>query len=78
MAYFSTQASVEARASSRRLLLWTDTDRDDVPDTTVLNAGFERAQNLIYEYLKPRYGDTELLAWQTTQPDSIKKMSDDL
>jgi phage gp36-like protein len=78
MAYFSSKASVTARASAYRLLLWTDKDRDDIADTTTLNKGFEGAQTIIREYLNKRYGEAELLAWETSTPETIAKISDDL
>lgn len=75
----STQASVEARASAARVLLWTDKDDDDTPDPVTLDQGFQFAAGLILEYCNQRYGETEAGGWTlTTAPARILRISDDL
>ena len=76
---FSTQASVEARANSARVKLWTDKNRDGTPDPATLTQGFQFATGLIFEYLTQRYGEAELSVWTiSTAPARVLRISDDL
>lgn len=76
---FSTQASVEARASSARVKLWTDKNNDGTPDPLTLTQGFQFASGVIFEKLTPRYGETVLEGWTiATAPPRILRISDDL
>ena len=76
---FSTQATVEARANSARVKLWTDKNRDGTPDPVTLTQGFQFATGLIFEYLTQRYGEAELSAWTiATAPARVLRISDDL
>jgi len=76
---FSTQATVEARASSARVKLWTDKNKDGTPDPDTLTQGFQFATGLIFEKLQQRYGETELASWTiSTAPARILRISDDL
>jgi phage gp36-like protein len=76
---FSTQASVEARASEEGLLLWTDKDGDDSVDATTLTQGFQEATAIIFGYLQKRFGSTELASWTLSDcPALIPRISDAL
>lgn len=76
---FSTLASVQLRANSKRIKGWTDKDKDSIPDPDTLTAGFQFASGLIFEYLVQRFGETQLAAWTSiTCPARILAISDDI
>ena len=76
---FSTLTSVQLRANAKRIKGWTDKDKDSIPDTDTLTAGFQYASGVIFEYLNRRYGETELADWTiSTAPPRILAISDDL
>jgi hypothetical protein len=76
---FSTQTTLENRKDALGLLTWTDDDDDDTPDSATLAQAFQEASGKIFEYLLPRYGETELASWTiSTAPDRILRISDDL
>jgi len=76
---FSTLTSIQLRANAKRIKGWTDKDKDSIPDTDTLTAGFQYASGVIFEYLNRRYGETELAGWTiSTAPPRILAISDDL
>ena len=70
---FSTRATVNARAETDRITIWTG------DDSTKEAAGFQFASGLIFEYLLPRYGEATLESWTiSTAPARVLSLSDDL
>lgn len=76
---FSTLASIQQRANSKRILGWTDKDGDSIPDPATLSQGYQFASGVIFEYLNKRYGEAELASWTiSTAPARVLAISDDL
>lgn len=78
-AYYSTQATIEARVKALRIKMWGDKDQDGVLDTATLTQALVAAKVEILSYIGQRYGTTLTNAWtDTTRPDMIGQLSDDL
>jgi phage gp36-like protein len=78
-AYYSTQATIEARVKALRIKMWGDKDNDGILDTATLTQALTAAKAEILSYVGQRYGDTVTGAWtDTTRPDMIGMISDDL
>jgi hypothetical protein len=76
---FSTLTSVQLRANKKRIKEWTDKDGDSIPDSDTLTAGFQYAAGLAFEYLVPRFGETQLADWTISDcPARLLAISDDL
>ena len=81
MAYYSSQASIEARISALRLNGYIDRNADGFPDDEALESGQKEARGLIRGYLKRAYESTVIDAWDIdddTVPDLINAISDQL
>jgi phage gp36-like protein len=80
-AYYSTQATIEARISALRLAGFTDRNADSLPDTAALEAGFKEARGIIRGYIF-NYAegyDYDISVWtDTTVPELIQSISDKL
>lgn len=76
---FSTLASIQARANSKRVLGWTDKNADTIPDPETLAQGYQFASSFIFQYICQRYGETQIAAWTiSTAPARVLSLSDDL
>lgn len=79
MSYYSTQATIEAKATSNRVRIWGDKNADGTIDPASLSQALAFAKSRILAHVWRRYGDTEINSWtDTTAPDLIKGISDDL
>lgn len=65
MAFWATQAEVEAKIYSARLKNWGDKDRDGLVDTASLTLAFQEAQAICSSFLLERYG-SYLSGWSST------------
>jgi phage gp36-like protein len=79
MANYSTQATIEARVKALRIKMWGDKNDDGVLDTATLTQALVNAKVEILSYIGQRYGTTLTDTWtDTTRPDMIGQLSDDL
>jgi phage gp36-like protein len=79
MAYYSTQATIEAKVKALRIKMWGDKNEDGILDTATLTQALAGAKAEILAYIGQRYGTTVTDAWtDTTRPDMIGMISDDL
>lgn len=77
MAYYSTQARIEAKASASRVLLFGDKDRDGSIDSASLSQALTAAVNLIKSYTIKRFGKATVDAWDSsTVPGLLQDISD--
>jgi len=78
-AYYSTQASIEARISALRLNGYIDFDGDDSPDEASLTSAYTFARSQIRGRLESKYGADLIDDWDSdTVPDLASTISDDL
>ena len=76
---FSTLLSIQQRANEKRILGWTDKNKDDIPDPGTLTQGFQEVTGIMFEYLNKRYGETALATWTISlAPARLLSISDDL
>lgn len=78
-AYYSTQATIEAKVTALRVRIWGDKNGVGTVDPASLLQALAFAKSRILAHVWRRYGDTEVKSWtDTTAPDLIKGISDDL
>lgn len=77
-AYFSSQATIEAKVRASRVRLWGDKNADGTLDPTTLDQALISAKSHILGFTKRRYGQQALLATFDTCPPLLKAVSDDL
>jgi phage gp36-like protein len=78
-AYYSTQATIEARVKTLRVKMWGDHNEDGVIDTATLTQALTAAKCEILTYIGQRYGTTLTDTWtDSTRPDLIGMISDDI
>jgi len=78
MAYWATQAELEAKILSSRLKNWGDKDRDGLIETVSLANAFQEAQGVCSSFITERFGGY-LRDWTaTTVPYLIKSCYLDL
>jgi len=76
--YYSTPASLNARASSQRIVGWIDFDGDDAADAATEEAGFKFGRNMCRNALVSKYGRDVIDLWDSdTVPSSVAGISDD-
>lgn len=78
MAFWVTQAELEAKVLSSRLQNWGDKNRDGTVDSATLTLACQEAQSRLYAYLGGRYGES-MRAWtNATTPWLVKSLYLDL
>jgi hypothetical protein len=75
--YFSTEASVQAKATALDIQWWLDPDKDGNIDQDALESGMKQAKSAILSYVQQRYGSTVTDLWDSdTRPEFIGQASD--
>lgn len=76
--YYSTQATLEAKAMAARVRVWGDKDANGSLDNTSMIQAFSYAKATILSYIAQRYG-SQVSSWDSdSAPSLIKAISDDL
>lgn len=77
--YYSTQATLEARASALRLKGWIDYDNDGVINAETLERAQKFSRGEIRDMLESIVGSDTIDTWtDATVPESVGSISDDL
>jgi hypothetical protein len=75
--YFSTEASVQEKATALDIQRWLDPDGDGNIDQAALTSGLKQSKSVILSYTQPRYGSAITDLWDSdTRPELIGQASD--
>lgn len=75
--YYSTQETVQAKASALDIQYWLDPDGDGSVDIDALDSALSEAKEVILSYVQKRYGATVTDEWDSeTRPAWIGLVSD--
>ncbi len=75
--YYSTEATVQAKATALDIQRWLDPDGDGNISETALESGLKQAKATVLSYVQPRYGSDVTDLWDSdTRPEFIGQASD--
>jgi hypothetical protein len=75
--YFSTEASVQAKATALHIERWLDPTGSGSIDQDALTSGLKQAKSVILSHVQQRRGKTETDTWDSdSRPEYIGQISD--